>query len=176
MKEPIVIVDKDDMPIGVANRDTIDYQTQIYRTSALWLVNTRGSVLIAQKRKFTKKKDPGLWGPSVAGTIDQGESYEQNIEKETFEEIGIQDIELTPVKKTYVDTPRKYFCQWFTSTVDWTDTAKFVIQQEEVEAIAWVPYKDLVNDYKNSPSKYIPSFAQSLEVLEIIMNGQAQNG
>lgn len=170
MKEPITIVDENDAPITVVDRDMVDYDTQIYRVAALWLVNTNGDVLIAQ-RKLTKKKDPGLWGPSVAGTVEESETYEQNIQKEVFEEIGLQDIVLHPVTKTYVDNPRKYFCKWFTATVDWTDMSNFVVQQEEVEAIAWVPYEELVEDYRKSSAKYIPSFGQSLEVLETIRIG-----
>lgn len=170
MKEPIVIVDTNDVPMGVTDRNAVNYETQIYRVSALWLVNTKGDVLIAQ-RKLTKKKDPGLWGPSVAGTVEQGETYEQNIEKEVSEEIGLNDITLHAVTKTYVDEPRKYFCKWFTATVDWTGTSNFVIQEEEVEAIAWAPYEELLEDYRNSPAKYIPSFGQSLEVLETIRTG-----
>lgn len=168
MKEPIVIVNENDIPIGVAERSTIDYKTQIYRVAALWVVNTKGHVLIAQ-RKLTKQKDPGKWGPSVAGTVEGGETYEQNIIKEAFEEIGLRDVDLQPVRKTYLDTPRKHFCQWFTARVDWTDTLNFKIQEDEVEAIAWIAIDDLVRDYKNFPKKYIPSFGTSLEVLKEIL-------
>lgn len=168
MKELIIVVDENDSQIGVIDRDVVDYEHQIYRVAALWVVNVKGQVLIAQ-RKFTKKKDPGLWGPSVAGTVEQGETYEQNIKKEAFEEIGLKNVELRPAVKQYVDTPRKYFCQWFIAWVDWVGTANFTIQEDEVEAIAWIKFEDLLQDYKNSPQKYIPSFGMSLDVLKEVL-------
>ena len=168
MKEPIIVVDQNDEPLGYAERSSIDYHTQIYRVAALWLVSNNGFVLIAQ-RMLTKQKDPGLWGPSVAGTVERDETYEQNIVKESYEEIGLEDVTFHPVKKVFVKEPRQYFCQWFIGKTDWTDTANFKLQDDEVEAIAWIKPEDLRKDFEKSPQKYIPSFSSSLAVLEEAM-------
>ena len=61
---------------------------EICRVSAIWLVDSDGNILLAQ-RAFSKKVDPGKWGPSVAGTVEKGETYEENIIKESKEEIGL---------------------------------------------------------------------------------------
>ena len=77
----IQIVDKNDTVIGTKERDEIDYSSDIYRVSALWLTNSNGQALIA-KRAMAKKNSPGKWGPAVAGTLETDETYETNIYKD----------------------------------------------------------------------------------------------
>ena len=59
---------------------------EISRVSALWVTSEEGEILLAQ-RAVTKKRDPGCWGPAVAGTVEEDETYEDNIIKEAEEEI-----------------------------------------------------------------------------------------
>jgi NADH pyrophosphatase NudC (nudix superfamily) len=108
-------------------------------------------VLLAQ-RKFDKKHDPGRWGPAVAGTVDQGESYESNIYKEAEEEIGLKGVkfDLGP-KQLISDGPHKFFCQWFLAKVDAED---FVIQESEVEQVAWFTVDRLKEELKNNSDKF----------------------
>lgn len=68
-KPKIIIVNENDEIIGHKARGTLE-QLDIYRVSALWIKNSQGDILLAQ-RKFTKKHDPGKWGPAVAGTNDE---------------------------------------------------------------------------------------------------------
>jgi isopentenyldiphosphate isomerase len=94
----IAIVNDQDEVIKTIEWDQINYATDIYRVAALWVVKRSGNsyeVLIAQ-RALDKKQHPGLWGPSVAGTVESEETYRENIIKETEEEIGLCDI--NPIK------------------------------------------------------------------------------
>lgn len=77
----IQIVDENDKFVSNKERSEVDYKSDIYRVSALWLTNSKGQTLLA-KRAMVKDKDPGKWGPAVAGTIDEGETYDENIYKE----------------------------------------------------------------------------------------------
>lgn len=162
-KQKIIIVDENDVPIGFKYRDKIDYTKDIYRWSGIWIENSRGEVLITQ-RKLTKDKDPGKWGPAAAGTLEEGETYESNAYKEVQEELGItvDSFELGP--KQHADTPRRYFGQWFLCKLDKT-LDEFTIQEDEVEQIAWVKKEKLVNDMKQNPEKYASSFIQGTESL-----------
>ena len=85
MSELITIVNLDDEIIGYKPRSEITSQ-DVYRVSALWIENSKGEILLAQ-RGFMKRNNPGKWGPAVAGTIDKGESYEENMYKEAEEEL-----------------------------------------------------------------------------------------
>jgi 8-oxo-dGTP pyrophosphatase MutT (NUDIX family) len=165
MKTRIIIVDEHDNPIGLKERGILAYE-DIYRVSALWLTDTTtGDILLAQ-RKWTKHNDPGKWALAVAGTVDEGESYEENIKKETEEEIGLTGVTFTLGPKEYVDDGKhKFFCQWFYAQID-KDTALLTIQKDEVEAIQWIPSGDLRADVVSNPDKYVPSAKTSLDLLQ----------
>ncbi|MEK9182799.1 MAG: NUDIX domain-containing protein [Patescibacteria group bacterium] len=154
-KRDIQIVDDNDEVIGHKKRADVDYIRDIYRNTALWVTNSKGQVLIAQ-RKFTKDKDPGRWGPAVAGTVEEGESYESNVYKEAEEELGITNIQFNIRDKQRRRTPRNYFTQWYSVILDWLPS-QFKIQEEEVEQITWINKSELARDVKENPDKYIPS-------------------
>lgn len=147
------IVDKNDNLIGVKDRRDINYEEEIYRVAALWLTNSKNETLIA-KRSSQKDKDPGLWGMAVAGTLEEGETYESNIYKEAEEEIGLTGVKFKTGPRIFNEYPRRFFCQWFLATCDWP-LAKFKKQVEEVDKIKWIATDELKSDITNHPEKYV---------------------
>ena len=164
MNERIQIVDENDNLIGHKIRQEMNYDKDIYRSSALWLTNSKGEVLLAQ-RSLDKDKDPGLWGPSVAGTVDEGETYDENIYKEAEEEIGLSGYKFKKLKKEYLPKPRMQFCQWYSAVVD-KPLEYFTLQEDEVEKLAWVSLNDLIKDVSDNPNKYVQSMKEVLDFLE----------
>lgn len=163
-KPPIYLVDGNDAIIGQSLSREVDSEKDIYRVSAVWVFNSLGQVLLAQ-RKFTKKKDPGLWGPSVAGTVEVGETYEENAVKETEEELGVKDAKLTLLRKVRVTEPYNYFSQIYKTVVDW-DIDQFTLQEDEVEQIAWMTVEGLEQDLRENPQKYLTSMNDVVAVLK----------
>ncbi len=149
------IVDEADNVLTYKHWSEVNYDNDIYRVATLWIENSNSEVLIAQ-RKWTKTKDPGKWGPAAAGTVEQGETYETNIYKEAEEEIGLTGLPFEFVAKYKVENPRKYYNSLYKATVDWP-IENFVIQEDEVEQITWMPKNEFLEDYSNNPDKYIPS-------------------
>src|SRR3989338_789730 len=92
IKPRVVIVDKNDKIIGHKHRGTLNKE-DIYRVSALWITNSQKEILLA-RRHHTKTHDPRKWGPAVAGTVDEGESYVDNI----INEFKIQEDEVEEIK------------------------------------------------------------------------------
>ncbi len=164
MNQLCQIVDENDKIIGHKLRNEIDFKKDFYRIGCLWLANSKGEVLLAQ-RLLTKDKDPGKWGPSAAGTLEKGETYESNVYKEASEELGLTGIEFTPVKKLKLLEPRKSFLQLYKGLCDWP-ADKFIPQPEEVEQVSWVNIEDLKKDIQETPEKYVPSIAILLEAIE----------
>lgn len=161
-KPPIQIVDYNDRLIGHKLRHEVDYAADTYRSSCVWIENSRRQVLLAQ-RKWTKDKDPGLWGPAAAGTVDEGETYESNAYKELEEELGITGVKLQPVQKIRESSPRQQFIQCFKGYADWP-LERVVLQADEVEQAAWVNHQDLLNDLEKHPQKYVPSMSKLLKL------------
>jgi len=156
-KAKIIIVNKNDEIIGYKERGTLN-QSDIYRVSALWIQNSKGEMLLAQ-RSFNKKHNPGQWGPAVAGTNDEGESYKSNIIKEAEEEIGLKNYHLKKAFYEFIDGEYKYFVQWFFALVD-KEVKEFTIQEEEVEKIKWFSKEELTNEFKSSPEKFLKNMKQ----------------
>ena len=63
MQDLCQIVDDQDNIIGAKPRNEIDFINDYFRSSGLWLTNSKNQVLIAQ-RVLSKDKDPGKWGAS----------------------------------------------------------------------------------------------------------------
>lgn len=158
----IIVVNDQDEIIGHKERGTLVLE-DIYRVSALWVTNSRGDILLAQ-RQLGKRHHPGMWGPAVAGTVDEGESYDDNIIKEAEEEIGILDIKPQKGKKVRV-TPatgdHNHFTQWYELTLD-KPAADFVIQEEEVRAVKWFTRNELEKELREHPEKYLKGLVWAL--------------
>lgn len=161
----IQIVNEQDEVIGVKERSEVDYGRDIYRVSALWITNSSGHVLLA-KRAAIKDKDPGKWGPAVAGTIDEGETYDDNIYKEASEEIGLEGVEFTKGRNIHITHPRNYFCQWYFATVD-REIDSFTLQSDEVDELGWFDVAQMKQELKDDPDMYVPAMSQIVSELEI---------
>jgi isopentenyldiphosphate isomerase len=154
MKHEIIIVNELDKVVEYKEREKI-ISKDIYRVAVLWITTSKGELLLA-KRSKTKKNDPGKWGPSVAGTVEKGETYYTNIIKEAKEEIGL--IDTYPVKgdKHRVKGKRNYFSQWYFLTTN-KNLADFKIDKSEVSEIKWFKKEELEKKIKSSPSQFSDS-------------------
>ena len=152
-----VIVDEDDNVLREVERVDFNPAKDIYRVSALWLTNSNGQALIAQ-RQLGKRNDPGKWGPAAAGTVEAGETYDENIVHEVEEELGLKDIELIPGPKVFVAGQYKFFCQWYGAVTDIL-AKDFVVQEEEVRQVVWIDLKTLNVELQKTPEKYISSMS-----------------
>jgi isopentenyldiphosphate isomerase len=163
----IVIVNDRDIPIGLKTYAELRYE-DIYRVSALWLTDIKSGDILLQQRTWTKHNDPGKWQCAVSGTIDEGETYEQNIIKETAEEIGLSGLVIHEGPKEYNDDgAHRFFCQWFRATTN-MQTAKIVIQESELEDYQWIAREALITDVTNNPGKYASSMLHGMELLGVV--------
>jgi len=151
----IIVVDEDDNIIGSKERELVDKERLRYRISALWIKNSKNEILLA-RRAFTKTHDPGKWGPAVAGTVEEGETYESNIIKEAEEELGLKGIEIKKAQKTKKEGKHRYFVQRFTTTID-IPISKFKIQKDEVAEVKWFSKEELELQLKTHPEEFIES-------------------
>ena len=154
----IIIVDSKDSFIAFKERDDIVFD-DCYRVSALWVENSKGEILLAQ-RAFTKKNGPGLWWPAVAWTVEEREDYEKNMYKEAQEEIWLSGIMFELWPKEIFHWKHQYFCQWYFCILD-RDITQFQLQTEEVENIQWVSKKELIENIRLYPQLYTISMTQS---------------
>lgn len=158
----IPIVDENDNIVGIANsKEEIDSSPElIYRVSSLWITNSKGEILLA-RRAFNKSHDPGVWGPAVAGTVEDGETYEENIIKEAKEELGIANIKPIPDLKLRNKRKYNYFVQRFNLVLD-KDVSEFKIQKNEVAEIKWFTKDKLRDELKEHPENFLKSISERM--------------
>ena len=66
-----------------------------------------GGELFLQKRATTKDLLPGFWDTSVGGHVSPGESPEEALKRETFEELGLKDFSYKFIRKYVWESPRE---------------------------------------------------------------------
>ena len=162
MADRFVVVDGEDNVVGSELRDVIDAKGLRYRVSSLWVKNSRGDVLLA-RRAYTKTHYPGRWGPAVTGTVDEGESYEENMRKEAEEELGLKDIELKKGPHVEVSGQYNHFTQWFVLTID-KPAYEFEIREEEVVEVKWFSDDELREQIKNDPKEFVKNMGKYVEM------------
>lgn len=150
----IIIVDEKDNIIGYKERNEL-VSTDIYRVTGLWLTNSEGKILLA-KRAANKKHHPNKWGPAVAGTVELGESYDDNIIKEASEEISLINIKFIKGPKVFINKEYIHFVQWYTAVVD-KKIEDFVVSIEEVSELKWFDKQELENELKKNPDNFLPN-------------------
>ena len=163
MSEEIIIVDKEDNIIAYKDRYKLN-PSDIYRVSALWLTNSKGDILLAQ-RSFDKKHHPGKWGPAVAGTVKKGQSYDDNILEETAEEIGLKDVKLSKSFKKFNSGSYYHFTQWYTLVID-KNINDFIIGQKEVADIKWFTKEAIRKKLDEDPDFFTPYLKNYFELFE----------
>jgi isopentenyldiphosphate isomerase len=149
----IPIVDENDNILEYKERESI-LPADIYRVAGLWVVDGKGRALFA-RRAWSKKKGPGKWGPSVAGTVEEGETYEQNIIKEAQEELGLENI--VPAAWIKLRTARaadNYFGQWFMVVRD-VSVTELRPDPREVAEVKWMSRTEFIDAVKHSPDEFL---------------------
>lgn len=147
----IPIVDENDNIITHKDRND-RLPGEITRVAALWVGSSNGEVLLAQ-RAFTKKDSPGLWGPAVAGSVEEGETYESNIIKEAEEEIGLKNFQFVLGPKIRRSGTHEYFAQVFFTIIP--KDYPLVKQDSEVEALQWFSKDEFYSLIKDKPEIFL---------------------
>ncbi len=159
----IPIVDENDNILYYKDSKERDLRKEVTRVAVLWIFNERKEILIARRSK-KKKHHPDLWGPSVAGSVEEGETYESNIIKEADEEIGLSINTVTLGPKLRISGLHEYFTQWFFTKV--SSGTKFVPRVGEVDEVQWATLTDLKKKYEMKPEEFLPRFKSYFELLE----------
>lgn len=156
----ITLVDDNDRVIGNKLRDEIK-ESDIYRTAALWIENSKGEVLLA-KRPHAKRIDPNRWGPAAAKMVER-ESYLGAIKEAAEAEIGLLGVTFEESKKVRVRQRNNFFCQLFYLKID-LDIESIKINSDEVQILEWKDKAVVVREHAENPQFFVQSFGDYLEV------------
>ena len=152
-KVNITYVDERDTVIGAGPQGEAHEKGIIHRVIRIYLYNSKGEILL-QKRADHLRTNPGKWNESVAGHVDEGETYLQAAEREMEEEIGVRGVELKELKKIYTEeteeNKRKRFTMLYLGTYDGEVRPDF----DEVSEVKWVMPEDLRTEMAQHPERF----------------------
>jgi len=156
VKEKIIIVNKLDEIISYKDRSYLS-EKDYHRSSALVIKNKNNEILLSQ-RALKKDYMPGMFGPSVDGTCQEGEDYIDTILRECEEELNlvISEFDLNFREKLLIeDKDAKFFTTFFTILVDTDDLKYLKIDKKEIENIEWYSKERLKKELKENKNKYL---------------------
>lgn len=161
----VVFVDENDNVIGAGSKAEYLEKGIIHRIARVFLFNAKGEILL-QKRAATLRAYPGQWDQSVAGHVDEGESYDQAAIREMREEVGI-DTPLTFVGKYYSeelmgDILKKRFSSLYVGVTN----SEPVLDVTEVSEVRWVSREELRNWIRDRESDFTPGAVNAFSYLE----------
>lgn len=161
MSEIVSIVNNGDAIIGAKARHELKPE-DIYRIVGLWATNTTGNILLA-RRQDDKLQEPEKWDTCVAGTVLEGESYEQAMRREAHEELELTDLQLTQRTKLFIKGAPSFFCQTFTTVL--ATNQHPILDPTEISALQWFSPDGLRNELAQHPDEFTPGVAWALEHL-----------
>ena len=153
----IPVVNEQDEVIEYKERSEIQIE-DIYRVASLWVMNEFGEILLAQ-RASKKSHNPNKWTCVVNGTVEKGESYEENIIKEAEEEIGVKIRKNhTPIllaKELFVSNWKHFVAMFF---VRLPKSTSFVFDEQEIQAVKRVNREELRELLEKFSDDFVGSF------------------
>lgn len=163
MADDIILVDKNDQPIGSGEKMDVHRQGLLHRAFSILIFNKAGQMLIHQ-RALSKYHCPGMWTNACCSHPRPEESVEEAAHRRLQEELGF-DTELKEifsfVYKADFDnglTEHEFdhvLLGYYEQVIDFN--------KDEVEDIKWIDMKELLEDIKNHPDKYTAWFKIILE-------------
>ncbi len=91
-EEWVPLVDEQGRITGQAPRSQVHNGSKLLHPVVHLHVINRNKTILLQKRPLSKLIQPGKWDTAVGGHISAGETLEQALQKEAFEEIGLKDF------------------------------------------------------------------------------------
>jgi isopentenyldiphosphate isomerase len=144
---PVVIVDKDDNPTGLAMLKDAKAQGLYYRVVAVTVLDGRGRILL-QKRSLNMEIDPGTWDISAGGHVDEGKTYQSAAVAELKEELGIVGVEPLEFGKEFLGD---CFLMLYTAAVP--DGAKLEPGADEVSDVKWFTPEEFESLLSDNPEQ-----------------------
>lgn len=160
----IPIVNEQDEILYYKERSEIT-KDEIFRISICWVLNKKNEILIA-KRSMMKSVHKGKLSSSVAGTNEEGETYEQNIKKELMEEIGLINTQPEYIGKLRLKTDEANYIAGIFILKDDIKISEFCLLQEEVSEVRYMSLTEISDLIKDQKEIFAPAFLQVVEYLK----------
>jgi isopentenyldiphosphate isomerase/intracellular septation protein A len=160
-EEWVPLVDRQGRVTGQAPRSQVHNGSKLLHPVVhLHVINLNKSILL-QKRPLSKQIQPGKWDTAVGGHISTGETLEEAVKKEAFEEIGMVGFSAKMQKiymwETDIETELVYL---FTSF----DFKNFKVHSDEVDEVRFWTKNQIENQL--GKNVFTPNFEHEFSLLK----------
>jgi len=155
-EEVFDVVNEADEVVGQATRAEVHEKGLLHRAVHVFAINARGELLL-QLRSRLKDAHPSVWDSSVAGHLDQGESYRDAAVREMEEEMGIEEVEpeevgrIGPCEATGWEHVVLYMVRW---------EGKPRFPCSEVESVLWLSSDEVDAWTESKPDDFASGFLE----------------
>lgn len=168
-EEYLVLVDKDDNPIGSEEKVKCHLPNgKLHRAFTALLFDKSGRLVLTRRAK-EKMLWPGDWDGTVASHPREPETYVSSAERRMPEELGIT-CKLDYLFKFEYHVPYKdigsenEICGTLVGIVN--DSIQFKVVEDEIDKIKWISAKELLSELKSNSKTYCPWMLIALELLD----------
>ena len=156
--EKVVLVDEDDNPTGTMEKIEAHEKGLLHRAFSVFIFNNNGDMLL-QQRAFSKYHSGGLWTNTCCSHPREGEATIEAAHRRLQEEMGF-DCE---IKKAFDFIYKKELDKGLTEhELDHVFIGEFEgefrFNPEEVNAVAYVPVQEVLDEVVRNPQKYTEWF------------------
>jgi isopentenyl-diphosphate Delta-isomerase len=156
--EKVVLVDEDDNPTGTMEKMEAHEKGLLHRAFSVFIFNNNGDMLL-QQRAFSKYHSGGLWTNTCCSHPREGEATIEAAHRRLQEEMGF-DCE---IKKAFDFIYKKELDKGLTEhELDHVFIGEFEgefrFNPEEVNAVAYVPVQEVLDQVVRNPQKYTEWF------------------
>jgi isopentenyldiphosphate isomerase len=161
-EEWVPLVDLQGKVTGQAPRSQVHNGSKLLHPVVHMHVINHTKTILLQKRPISKQIQPGKWDTAVGGHISAGETLEQALKKEAFEEIGLVDFS-AKMQKVYkweseVEAELVYLFTTF-------DFKIIKVQSDEVEEVRFWTKNQIENQL--GKNIFTPNFEHEFELLKV---------
>lgn len=161
MRKKVIVVDEKDDIIGHKDIDVLK-ESDLYRVSALWVVNSKGEILLTRK-PHRKKRRQSAWGPAVASMVEEDETYLSNLIKNAEQDLGLNDFEPNKLEKRRIRGEDHFFCQWYITLVD-RDISDLWTNKKDIHAARWFTKEEILKEVAANPQDFHEAMPACLDV------------
>lgn len=169
MVEYLILVDKNDNPIGTEEKVKCHLPNGILHRAFTALIFDKNGRLVLTRRAQEKMLWPGDWDGTVASHPRESETYVSSAERRMPEELGIE-CKLDYLFKFEYHVPYKDIgsenevCGTLVGMVD--ESTPFKKIEGEIDEIKWISAEELLSELKSKPEIYCPWMIIALEFLD----------
>ncbi len=158
MQEQVVLVNENDEPLGLMDKQEAHIKGVLHRAFSIFVFNNKNQVLL-QQRSEEKYHSPLLWTNTCCSHPRKNESYLNGAQRRLYEEMGFTchlDKKFDFIYKADVGQglTEHELDHVFIGTFD----GEPILNKKEAKDYKWMTIIEIENDLKNHPENYTEWF------------------